>query len=133
MAAVAAPSYLDFLTFLMSLGPKLPQVIAAIQNVIAAFMALVGIFKPPVPAGVVGAAGPAEHSPTETEIEAEKKLQGMLPEHHNLVGAGGGLGLLAMLRQAYAFIKANPAAWAAIQAIIKNFVPAFGTSWESRN
>lgn len=104
-------SYLQFLQWLASLGPKLPQALAALQKLFDAITELTGIFA------TRGLKKAKAFKPTAKEAAAEKEVLKAFAAASRTRGIGDGK-LLAVLQGVWAFLKANPELWALILKLI---------------
>lgn len=101
-------TYLQFLSWLTSLGPKLPQAIAFLQQIFDGVNGLVGLF-----ATRAAKKSAKAFKPTAKELASEKAIAANMKTRGIMDGK-----LATILRQAYAFIKANPELWAVLLKLI---------------
>ena len=101
-------TYLSFLTWLASLGPKLPAILKFVQDLIALISSNQELFKTANRSFKLKAMKRAVS--TAKERAAESKVLMLMPKTR-AIGDGK---ILAVIQQLYAFVKANPALWALI-------------------
>lgn len=100
-------TYLDFLKFLVALGPKFPQILLIVQDIVAKVQEAIAVIKGPQPLNAV------DFDVCEAEIEQEQVLIGMC--------AGDGVAAIGdgtLLRSLWAFLNANPALMTLILSLI---------------
>lgn len=86
-------TYLDFLKFLVALGPKFPQIWLIIQDIVAKVQEAIAVIK-----------GAADFPVSAAEIEQEQLLAGMV-SGDGVAAIGDG----TLIRSLWAFLQANPA------------------------
>lgn len=101
-------SYLDFLKLLASLSSKLPQILAAIQELSDWWAKYSPIFIPSDTPKAFGASGDFAVTAEEAVLEAELCAGHEKALEPGTFGAIGDGQILAALRAAWQFLQANP-------------------------
>lgn len=105
-------AYLDWLKLLLALGPKLPEVFASVQRLIAEFRVLLGLIRPhasPEP----GHLELVSVTPDEAELEAQVAAA-LVPE--GTLAAFDG----TLLRRVYTFLREHPELAAVLVTLLKH-------------
>lgn len=120
-------SYLEFLTWLYSLGDKLPEAAQYLQIIIEGIAGLVGLLVPDEPMMAAAATPSAEEQKLEQKITSALVKHGSAPMRVAVGEGKFGAGAMSavgawdgtILRQIFAFLQANPELVAFLLSLLK--------------
>lgn len=101
-------SYLDFLTKLIALGPKLPQLVLIIQDIVRLVQEAIELMVGPLPLK-------ADFEPSGAELTKENEVMAALQGHGGTEGIGDG----SVLRFLFKFMKDHPELLALVLKLLK--------------